>query len=30
MARDVMGIFPDSTWKRALIDVVDFCISRAH
>jgi octaprenyl-diphosphate synthase len=30
MARDAMGIFPDSTWKRALIDVVDFCISRAH
>jgi octaprenyl-diphosphate synthase len=30
MARDAMGIFPDSTWKRALLDVVDFCISRAH
>ncbi|MCW2283644.1 octaprenyl-diphosphate synthase [Rhodoblastus acidophilus] len=30
MARDAMGIFPDSPWKRALIDVVDFCISRAH
>ena len=30
MARDAMGIFPDSEWKRALVDVVDFCISRAH
>ncbi|PPQ40569.1 octaprenyl-diphosphate synthase [Rhodoblastus acidophilus] len=30
MARDAMGIFPDSPWKRALLDVVDFCISRAH
>jgi octaprenyl-diphosphate synthase len=30
MARDAMGIFPDSAWKRSLIDVVDFCISRAH
>ncbi|MCW2272628.1 polyprenyl synthetase family protein [Rhodoblastus acidophilus] len=30
MARDAMGIFPDSAWKQALLDVVDFCISRAH
>jgi octaprenyl-diphosphate synthase len=30
MSRDALGIFPDSAWKRALIDVVDFCISRAH
>jgi octaprenyl-diphosphate synthase len=30
MARDAMGIFPDSAWKRAMVDVVDFCISRAH
>ena len=30
MARDAMGIFPDSKWKSALLDVVDFCISRAH
>jgi len=30
MARDAMGIFPDSAWKRSLLDVVDFCISRAH
>jgi octaprenyl-diphosphate synthase len=30
MARDALGIFPDSTEKRALIDVVDFCIERGH
>jgi octaprenyl-diphosphate synthase len=30
MARDALGIFPDSPYKKALIDIVDFCISRAH
>jgi len=30
VARDALGIFPDSTDKRALIEVVDFCIRRGH
>lgn len=30
VARDALGIFPDSAEKRALIDVVDFCIRRGH
>jgi octaprenyl-diphosphate synthase len=30
MARDALGIFSDSPWKRALLDAVDFCIARAH
>ena len=30
MARDAMAIFPDSAHKGALVDVVDFCVSRAH
>jgi len=30
IARDALGIFPDSEAKRVLIDVVDFCIERAH
>src|SRR5262245_456275 len=30
MARDALGIFPDSAEKRALIDIVDFCIQRGH
>ncbi len=30
MARDALGLFANSAWKRALIDVVDFCVSRAH
>ena len=30
MARDALGIFPDSAEKRALVDVVDFCIERGH
>jgi octaprenyl-diphosphate synthase len=30
MARDALGIFPDSPEKRALIEVVDFCIQRGH
>jgi octaprenyl-diphosphate synthase len=30
IARDALGIFPDSVEKRALIDVIDFCIERAY
>lgn len=30
MARDGLGIFPDSEAKRALTDVVDFCIERVY
>jgi octaprenyl-diphosphate synthase len=30
MARDALEFFPASAWKKALLDVVDFCISRAH
>jgi octaprenyl-diphosphate synthase len=30
MARDALGLFADSPWKRALLDTVDFCIARAH
>ncbi|MFM9943249.1 MAG: polyprenyl synthetase family protein [Hyphomicrobiaceae bacterium] len=30
MARDALAIFPDSQPKRALAEVVDFCVSRAH
>ena len=30
MARDALGLFPASAWKDALLDVVDFCIERAH
>ena len=30
MARDALELFPASPWKKALLDVVDFCISRAH
>jgi octaprenyl-diphosphate synthase len=30
MARDALGIFSDSPWKKALLDAVDFCIARAH
>jgi octaprenyl-diphosphate synthase len=30
MARDALELFPASQWKAALIDVVDFCIERAH
>jgi octaprenyl-diphosphate synthase len=30
MARDALGVFPDGREKRALIDVVDFCIERGH
>lgn len=30
MACDALAIFPDSAWKAALLEAVDFCISRAH
>ena len=30
MARDGLGIFPDGEAKRALTDVVDFCIERVY
>ena len=30
MARDALELFPASAWKHALIDAVDFAISRAH
>ena len=30
MARDALGIFTDSEIKKTLIDVVDFCVDRAH
>ena len=30
MARDALEIFPASDWKQALLDVVDFCVARAH
>jgi len=30
MARDGLAIFPDCERKKALLDVVDFCIGRAH
>jgi octaprenyl-diphosphate synthase len=30
IARDALGIFPDSVEKRALIELVDFCIQRAY
>jgi len=30
MARDALELFPDSPWRRALLDAVDFCIGRAH
>ena len=29
-ARDALGIFPESEVKRILLDVVDFCVDRAH
>ncbi len=28
VARDALGIFPDSPIKQAMIDVIDFCIDR--
>ncbi|WP_173974674.1 polyprenyl synthetase family protein [Magnetospirillum sp. LM-5] len=30
VARDALGIFPDSALKQSLIDVIDFCIERAY
>jgi octaprenyl-diphosphate synthase len=30
MARDALGLFPKSPMKQALLQVVDFCIARAH
>ncbi len=30
IARDALGIFPDSAEKKALLEVVDFCIERAY
>ncbi len=30
IARDALGIFPDSPAKRALLEIVDFCIERAY
>ena len=30
VARDALGIFPDSTEKKSLIDIIDFCIDRAY
>jgi octaprenyl-diphosphate synthase len=30
MARDALELFPASPWRKALLEAVDFCISRAH
>ncbi len=30
MARDALGIFPDGPEKQALVDLIDFCVERAH
>ena len=30
LARDALSLFPASPWKQALLEVVEFCISRAH
>jgi len=30
IAKDALGVFPDSDIKKALIDTVDFCIDRAY
>jgi octaprenyl-diphosphate synthase len=30
VARDALGVFPDSPEKRALLELVDFAISRSH
>ena len=30
MARDALGLFPDSGLKAALLEAVDFAIDRAH
>jgi len=30
IARDALGIFPDSKIKNAMVDLIDFCIDRAY
>jgi octaprenyl-diphosphate synthase len=30
VARDALAPFPDSSWRSALLEAVDFCISRAY
>jgi octaprenyl-diphosphate synthase len=30
MARDSLELFPASAWKHAMLDAVEFAISRAH
>jgi octaprenyl-diphosphate synthase len=30
IAKDALAVFPDGDGKQALIDVVDFCVTRAH
>ena len=30
IARDALGLFPESPEKSALVDLIDFCIERAH
>jgi octaprenyl-diphosphate synthase len=30
IARDALAIFPDSVWKSALLEAVDFCVARAY
>ncbi len=30
IARDALAPLPDSAWKSALNDVIDFCISRVN
>ena len=30
MARDALELFPASSWKEALLEVVEFCIARGH
>ena len=30
IARDALAIFPDSEWKSALLEAVDFCVARAY
>jgi octaprenyl-diphosphate synthase len=30
IAKDALALFPDSDRKRALLEVVDFCVARAH
>jgi octaprenyl-diphosphate synthase len=29
ISRDALAIFPDSEWKAALLEAVDFCVARA-